>query len=394
MNLLNSLKSCAIQVEVLADFEKRLSLNRPLSIKVGFDPTSADLHLGHTVLINQLKKFQDAGHKVVFLIGDYTARIGDPSGRNIMRKPISGEQIDNNTKTYVNQAAKILDIEKTTIAYNSTWLKEIDFHKILELTSQMTVARMLERDDFSKRYQGNTPISLHEFLYPLMQGYDSVALKADVELGGSDQLFNLMVGRDLQRFYSQPPQTVMTFPLLEGLDGVKKMSKSLDNFIAIDDAPNNMFGKIMSISDDLMWRYFQLLSFKTIKEVEGLKIQVANGGNPRDIKMSLAQEIVARFYDEKTAQKAQQNFIDQFSFNQLPDDIEELTLAMEKPLLANVLKQAQLVCSTSEGLRMINQRAVKIDGEVCEHNLQLSFKTYVIQVGKRRFAKVVIKEGV
>ena len=377
--------------EVLLEQElaEKLASGKPLIVKAGFDPTAPDLHLGHTVLINKLRVFQDFGHKVVFLIGDFTGMIGDPTGKNVTRKPLTTEQVIANAETYKEQVFKILDPAKTEIRFNSEWMGAAD---MIKLAARQTVARMLERDDFKKRYQNNQSIAIHEFLYPLVQGWDSVELKADVELGGTDQRFNLLMGRELQKEEGQRPQTVIMTPLLEGLDGVQKMSKSLNNYIGITESANDMFGKIMSVSDELMWRYFQLLSFRSITEIDELKAAVADGKNPRDVKVLLAKEIIARFHSEEDAEKAEQDFIQRFQKNALPDDIPEKTVQVgtEGMAIGNVLKEAGLVQSTSEALRMIKQNAVKVDGEkfsdaryVCTEK-----DSGVYQVGKRRFAKL------
>jgi tyrosyl-tRNA synthetase len=383
--------------ELLLETEliKKLEENRPLVIKAGFDPTAPDLHLGHTVLINKLKQFQDAGHDVQFLIGDFTAMIGDPTGKNVTRKPLSREAVIENAKTYQQQVFKILDPEKTTVRFNSEWMGAMTSAELIQLAAKHTVARMLERDDFSKRYKGGQPIAIHEFLYPLIQGYDSVVMKADVELGGTDQKFNLLMGRHLQEVYGQKPQVVLTMPILEGLDGVQKMSKSLNNYIGIADAPDEMFGKIMSISDDLMWRYFQLLSFKPMQEIEKWRAECVAGANPRNYKVSLGQEIVARFHGQQAAIAALENFEARFQRGALPDDMPEIELVAgnEGFAIANLLKMAGLVETTSEALRMIKQGAVKIDGEKIEdQKLVIAVSTeHVYQVGKRKFAKVKIK---
>jgi tyrosyl-tRNA synthetase len=378
-----------------AELIKKLEENRPLVIKAGFDPTAPDLHLGHTVLINKLKQFQDAGHDVQFLIGDFTAMIGDPTGKNVTRKPLSREAVIENAKTYQQQVFKILDPEKTTVRFNSEWMGAMTSAELIQLAAKHTVARMLERDDFSKRYKGGQPIAIHEFLYPLIQGYDSVVMKADVELGGTDQKFNLLMGRHLQEVYGQKPQVVLTMPILEGLDGVQKMSKSLNNYIGIADAPDEMFGKIMSISDDLMWRYFQLLSFKPMQEIEKWRAECVDGANPRNYKVSLGQEIVARFHGQQAAISALENFEARFQRGAMPDDMAEIELvsAGEGLAIANLLKMAGLVETTSEALRMIKQGAVKIDGEKIEdQKLAIAGATeHVYQVGKRKFAKVKIK---
>ena len=372
----------------------KLKLGRPLIVKAGFDPTAPDLHIGHTVLINKMRQFQQLGHDVVFLIGDFTGMIGDPSGKNSTRPPLSPEEIKANADTYEAQIFKILDEEKTRVEFNSSWMGSMDAAGLIKLAARHTVARMLERDDFSKRYTGGQPISIHEFLYPLVQGYDSVALKADVELGGTDQKFNLLVGRQLQQDYGQDPQIVMTTPLLEGLDGVQKMSKSLGNYIGITESPDEMFGKIMSISDDLMWRYFEVLSFRTLEDIAALRRSVEDGLNPRDAKFELGQEIVARFHDEASAEKAKSEFISRFQQGAMPDEIPEVTLDGQGGQLgiAHLLKGAGLVTSTSEAFRMIKQGAVKIDGQrVEDRSLQIEAGTSnVYQVGKRKFARVIL----
>ena len=384
--------------EILVESElvEKLKKNKPLRIKAGFDPTAPDLHIGHTVLINKLKQFQDIGHDVLFLIGDFTGMIGDPTGKSTTRPALTPEQVQANAETYKEQVFKILDPEKTQVVFNSEWMGKMTSAEMIQLSAKHTVARMLERDDFSKRYKGGKPIAIHEFMYPLVQGYDSVALKADVELGGTDQKFNLLVGRDLQKQYGQEQQVVITMPLLEGLDGVQKMSKSLGNYIGITDAPDDMFGKIMSISDDLMWRYFELLSFRPMAEIEQWKKDVEAGTNPRDIKFKLAEELIARFHDQAAATKAQENFIARFQKGAIPDDIDEVTLDSgehEGLPIAILLREAKLVSSTSDAYRMIKQGAVKINSEkVVERNqlIQMGFEG-VVQVGKRRFAKVFVK---
>ena len=372
--------------------EERLKLGRPLVVKAGFDPTAPDLHLGHTVLINKMRQFQAFGHDVVFLIGDFTGMIGDPSGKNATRPPLSAEAIAENAKTYAAQIFKILDADRTRVEFNSTWMGKMGADGLIRLASHHTVARMLERDDFHKRYAAGQPISIHEFLYPIVQGYDSVALRADVELGGTDQKFNLLVGRQLQQDFGQPPQVVLTTPLLEGLDGVQKMSKSLGNYIGITEPPGEMFGKLMSISDELMWRYFQLLSFRTLTEIEGLRKQVQEGMNPRDAKFELALEIVERFHDRARAVAARDEFVARFREGALPGDMPEVTLATDNGSLgiAHLLKGAGLVDSTSEAFRMIKQGAVRIDGaRVDDRGLSLGAGTTgVFQVGRRRFARV------
>ena len=371
---------------------KKLEKKKPLIVKAGFDPTAPDLHLGHTVLINKMRQFQEFGHEVVFLIGDFTGMIGDPSGKNATRPPLSRDEIKDNAATYEAQIYKILDPEKTRIEFNSRWMSQMSAADLIKLASHHTVARMLERDDFNKRYKSGQSISIHEFLYPIVQGYDSVALKADVELGGTDQKFNLLVGRQLQQDFGQEPQVVMTTPLLEGLDGVQKMSKSLDNYIGITDEPDEMFGKVMSISDELMWRYYEVLSFRKLDDIESLRSRVAAGGNPRDAKFELAMELVERFHDRKAAEAAKKEFIARFQKGALPDKIKEVSISSQGGSLgiAQLLKEAGLVSSTSEAFRMIKQGAVKIDGERIEDkSLQVSAgSTSVYQVGKRRFSRV------
>jgi len=382
--------------EVLPEngLEAKLKLKRPLIVKAGFDPTAPDLHIGHTVLINKMRQFQQLGHEVVFLIGDFTGMIGDPSGKNSTRPPLSPDEIKANAATYESQIYKILDKKATRIEFNSSWMGKIDAAGLIKLASHHTVARMLERDDFNKRYKSGQPISIHEFLYPIVQGYDSVALKADVELGGTDQKFNLLVGRQLQQDYGQEPQIVMTMPLLEGLDGVQKMSKSLGNYIGITDAPADMFGKIMSVSDELMWRYFELLSFRTIDDIDGVKKRVEEGSNPRDAKFELALEIVGRFHDAGAASAAKDEFVARFQQGAMPEDMPELTLQSDggKIGIAHLLKGAGLVASTSEAFRMIKQGAVRIDGvRVEDRALEIDAdSSAVYQVGKRKFAKVTL----
>ncbi len=377
------------------DLAERLKSGKPLRVKAGFDPTAPDLHLGHTVLINKLRQFQELGHEVLFLIGDFTGMIGDPTGKNATRKPLTRDEVIENAKTYEQQIFKILDPEKTLVMFNSSWMGEMSAADLIQLAAKHTVARMLERDDFDKRYKSGQAIAIHEFLYPLVQGYDSVAMRADVELGGTDQKFNLLVGRQLQEAYGQKPQCVLTMPILEGLDGVQKMSKSLNNYIGIADAPEEMFGKIMSISDDLMWRYFELLSFRPMSEIEGLKRQVAEGANPRDVKFQLAEEIIARFHDEAAAIKARENFVARFQKGAIPDEMAEHTIqSVEgKIAIANLLKEAGLTASTSEAMRMIKQGAVKIDGEkVTDRGLEIKAGICaVFQVGKRKFARITVE---
>ena len=384
----------AEEILVEAELEKKLARGKLLRIKAGFDPTAPDLHLGHTVLINKLRQFQDLGHEVVFLIGDFTGMIGDPTGKSATRPPLTRDEVIENARTYEEQILKILDPAKTLVMFNSSWMGELDAAGLIQLAAKHTVARMLEREDFSKRYRSGQPIAIHEFLYPLVQGYDSVAIKADVELGGTDQKFNLLVGRQLQEAFGQEPQVVITMPILEGLDGVQKMSKSLGNYIGITDPPEEMFGKIMSVSDDLMWRYFELLSFRPMAEIEGLREKVAGGANPRDVKFELGQELVARFHSATEAQKARQNFIDRFQKGAMPDEMPECLLSAPDGMpIANALKAAGLVSSTSEAMRMIKQGAVRINGERLEDRaLQLEKGSDVVcQVGKRRFARIRVQ---
>ncbi len=384
--------SDALLLEV--ELVERLKTGRPLRVKAGFDPTAPDLHLGHTVLINKMRHFQDLGHHILFLIGDFTGMIGDPSGKNATRPPLSREQIMENAKTYQDQVFKILDPEKTEICFNSTWMEGLGSAGMIHLAAQQTVARMLERDDFAKRYGNNQPIAIHEFLYPLCQGYDSVAMKADVELGGTDQRFNLLMGRELQKHYGQHPQCVLLMPLLEGLDGVNKMSKSLGNYIGISEAPKEIFGKTMSVSDTLMWRYYELLSFRSTAEIEGLKRDVEGGRNPRDVKVMLAQELVARFHGARAAEEALADFEARFQRNAIPEDIPQVNVVAgsEGIPLFQVLKQAGLTGSTSEAMRMIEQGAVKLNGERADDKglLLKAGETVVMQVGKRKFASVVL----
>ena len=379
---------------VEAELVEKLKSGRPLRIKAGFDPTAPDLHLGHTVLINKMRHFQDLGHHIMFLIGDFTGMIGDPTGKNTTRPPLSREQILENAKTYQEQVFKILDPEKTEICFNSTWFEPIGAAGMIRIAALQTVARMLERDDFSKRYANNQPIAIHEFLYPLCQGYDSVAMKADVELGGTDQKFNLLVGRELQKHYGQAPQCVLMMPLLEGLDGVNKMSKSLGNYVGIAEAPREIFGKLMSISDELMWRYFELLSFRAEQEIHTFKQEIKDGRNPRDVKVLLAQEIVARFHDQRAAADALTEFEARFQRGVLPDDMPSVTLATIDGVLpiAQILKMAGLTVSTSDALRMIEQGGVRLGGEkLADKTLVLkSGASIVLQVGKRKFARVTL----
>ena len=388
------IKRGAEEILVEAELVERLGSGRSLRVKAGFDPTAPDLHIGHTVLINKLRQFQELGHEVLFLIGDFTGMIGDPTGKNVTRKPLTREAVLENAATYEHQIFKILDPEKTTVMFNSQWMGEMSAADLIHVAAKHTVARMLERDDFNKRYTSNQPIAIHEFLYPLIQGYDSVAMKADVELGGTDQKFNLLVGRELQKHYGQKPQVILTMPILEGLDGVQKMSKSLNNYIGINEPPDEMFGKLMSISDDLMWRWFELLSFRPLGEIEQLKQDVRQGANPRDIKFQLGQELVARFHDQVAAVAAQANFIARFQKGALPDDMPEFTLPGNGDGLgiASLLKAANLTGSTSEAFRMIKQGAVRIDGDrVQDKGLSIPpGNTHVFQVGKRKFARVTI----
>jgi len=380
------------EILVESDLIEKLETGRPLRIKAGFDPTAPDLHLGHTVLLNKLKQFQDLGHEILFLIGDFTGMIGDPTGKNVTRKPLTVEQVKENAKSYQDQVFKILDPEKTTVVFNSGWMDKMTSADMIRLSSNLTVARMLERDDFSKRYKGGQPIAIHEFLYPLIQGYDSVELEADVELGGTDQKFNLLMGRELQKAYGKSQQTILTMPLLEGLDGVQKMSKSLGNYIGINEEPKDIFGKIMSITDELMWRYIDLLSFRSLEEIKQLRTDVAAGENPINIKKTFAQEIVSRFYSDEIGLQTREGFDNQFKKGLLPDDIKEieLTVGDEGLAIANVLKNLELTSSTSEALRMIKQGAVKIDTvKVEDKTLVISAgQGFIVQVGKRKFAKV------
>jgi tyrosyl-tRNA synthetase len=382
----------AQEILLEAQLVSKLKKGEALRIKAGFDPTAPDLHLGHTVLINKLRQFQDLGHEVLFLIGDFTGMIGDPTGKNATRQPLTRDQVLENAKTYEQQIFKILDPEKTLVVFNSSWMNEMGAADLIQLAARHSVARMLERDDFSKRYASGQTIAIHEFLYPLIQGYDSVALKADVELGGTDQKFNLLVGRQLQEAYGQEPQVVITMPILEGLDGVQKMSKSLANYIGITDPPDEMFGKLMRISDDLMWRYLELLSFRPLSDILSWRKEVEAGLNPRDVKVRLAEELVARFHDTAAANKANENFVARFRHGAMPDEMPEIELSAPEGGLpiANLLKDAGLVSSTSEAFRMIKQGAVKIDGEkVSDRSLVIEAGgPHVYQVGKRRFARV------
>ena len=391
---LAEIKRGAEEILVEEELIAKLKEGRPLRIKLGMDPTAPDIHLGHTVILNKLRTFQDLGHEVILLIGDFTALVGDPSGKNATRPPLSEEAIQENAKTYAEQAFKILDPAKTRIEYNSSWLKELGATGMIKLAAKQTVARMLERDDFKKRYAGGQSIAIHEFLYPLLQGYDSVALKADVELGGTDQKFNLLMGRELQKDAGMATQCVLMMPLLVGLDGVKKMSKSANNYIGVHDAPNDMFGKIMSISDELMWSYYELLSTRPLADIDGFKAGIAAGTlNPRDVKIWLAKEIIARYHDEAAAEAAHNDFTQRFSKNAIPDEMPELTIAAGADGMAvgNLLKEAGLVETTSEALRMIKQNAVKRDGEVVsDGKLLVTAGTAVWQVGKRKFARITV----
>jgi tyrosyl-tRNA synthetase len=389
-----SLRGCD-ELLIESDWVKKLvrseATGTPLRIKLGLDPTAPDLHLGHTVVLNKMRQLQDLGHTVIFLIGDFTAMIGDPSGRNTTRPPLTREQIAENAKTYFNQASLVLDPAKTEIRYNSEWSDPLGARGMIQLAAKYTLARMMERDDFTKRFKGGLPISVHELLYPLMQGYDSVALKADIELGGTDQKFNLLVGRELQREYGQEPQCILTMPLLEGLDGVEKMSKSKGNYVGIAEAPGEMFGKLMSISDDLMWKYFTLLSFRPMAEIDALRAECGAGRNPRDAKVMLAQEIVERFHSREAAVHALEAFEARFRQGEIPEDIPELSIDGAPLGVAQLLKQAGLVPSTSEANRNLEQGGVRIDGaKVEDKGLRLPAGTYVVQVGKRRFARVTL----
>ena len=376
------------------DFLAKLKGKKKLKIKAGFDPTSPDLHLGHTVLLNKMRLFQDLGHQIIFLIGDFTGLVGDPSGVNETRPVLSDEQLQKNAETYKSQVFKILDPIKTEVRFNSEWMNKIRPSEFIRLSSSQTVARMLERDDFAKRYKSQLPISIHEFLYPLLQGYDSVQLEADVELGGTDQKFNLLMGREVQKFYGLPQQCILTVPLLEGLDGVKKMSKSLNNYIALEDPYDEMFGKIMSISDQLMWRYFDLLSFKTDKQIESLKQDEKNGENPRNLKFILAEEIVDRFHGEGLGSKAREEFVNRFQKGKLPEEVEAITLIIEgsSATLPKVLKESSMVTSTSEAIRLIEQGAVKVDGDkVLKKDFSMNKgTTFLLQVGKRKIANILL----
>ncbi len=383
--------------EILLESEliEKLKQDRPLRIKAGFDPTAPDLHLGHTVLINKLRQFQDLGHEVMFLIGDFTGMIGDPTGKNSTRPPLTRDEVIENARSYEEQIFKILEPDKTLVMFNSSWMNGMSAAELIQLAARHTVARMLERDDFHKRYTSGTAIAIHEFLYPLIQGYDSVAMKADIELGGTDQKFNLLVGRELQKQYGQEPQVVITMPILEGLDGVQKMSKSLGNYIGISDPPAEMFGKLMSVSDELMWRYLELLSFRPLSEIRAWQGEVEEGANPRDVKIRMAEELVGRFHGHAAAVKAHEEFVSRFRYGALPEELPRVELTIEGDALpiANLLKDAGLTASTSEALRMLKQGAVRIDGErVTDRTIRVpGGSTHVVQVGKRRVAEVVLK---
>ncbi|MDD5058462.1 MAG: tyrosine--tRNA ligase [Sideroxydans sp.] len=392
--ILNQIKRGSDELLLESELIKKLEQGRPLRIKAGFDPTAPDLHLGHTVLLNKMRQLQDMGHHALFLIGDFTGMIGDPTGKNATRPPLTREQVLANAQSYRDQVFKVLDPNKTEVVFNSAWMDKFSAVDLIRLAATHTVAQMLERDDFSKRYKGNQPIAIHEFIYPLVQGYDSVALKADIELGGTDQKFNLLMGRELQKHFGQPAQCVLTMPLLEGLDGFNKMSKSLGNYVGITDTPSDMFGKLMSVSDDLMWRYYELLSFRSLAQISNFKEEAAQGRNPRDIKVLLAQEIVTRFHSQKAAEDALGEFEARFQKGVLPDDMPEISVQSANGVIviANLLKQAGLVPSTSEAMRMIDAGAVKLDGEkISDRTLQLKAGASVVaQVGKRKFGRVSI----
>ena len=388
------IKRGADEILIEAELKQKLALGRPLRIKAGFDPTAPDLHLGHTVLLNKMRQFQDLGHHVLFLIGDFTGMIGDPTGKNATRPPLSREQVLENAQSYREQVFKVLDAEKTEIAFNSAWMDKFSAVDLIRLAATHTVAQMLERDDFAKRYRSSQPIAIHEFIYPLVQGYDSVALKADIELGGTDQKFNLLMGRELQRHFGQPAQCILTMPLLEGLDGVNKMSKSLNNYVGITDKPQDMFGKLMSISDELMWRYLELLSFRSMGEIANWRAEVDGGRNPRDIKVLLAQEIVERFHSKRDAEMALEEFEARFRRGALPEDMLEISVQAVEGSIAvpQLLKSANLVESTSDAMRMIVQGAVKLDGARVNDkaDVVLAGRVVVAQVGKRKFARITV----
>lgn len=393
-NLRVALRGCD-ELLVQAEFAQKLARSHatgvPLRVKLGLDPTAPDIHLGHTVVLNKMRQLQDLGHTVIFLIGDFTSMIGDPSGRNTTRPPLTREQIEENAKTYYAQASMVLDPARTEIRYNSEWCDPLGARGMIQLASRYTVARMMERDDFTKRFKGGVPISVHEFLYPLMQGYDSVALKSDIELGGTDQKFNLLVGRELQKEYGQEPQCILTMPLLEGTDGVEKMSKSKNNYIGIGEAPDSMFGKLMSVSDTLMWRYYELLSFQSLEAIAALRAEVDAGRNPRDAKVMLAQEIITRFHSRQAAEAALANFEARFRDGAIPDEMPEIKISGAPIGILKILREASLVSSGAEAQRNIEQGGVRIDGNKIEDkSLQLSAGTYVLQVGKRKFARVTL----
>jgi len=390
---LGELKRGIVDIVSEEEFIAKLKKGRPLKVKVGFDPTAPDIHLGHTVVLQKMRQFQDAGHEVICLIGDFTGMIGDPSGRNATRPPLTREEVLENAKTYQDQVKKILDPKRTTMAFNSQWMDNMVVSDFIKLTSVQTVARILERDDFKKRFTGQQPISIHEFLYPFIQGYDSVALEADVELGGTDQIFNLLMGRDVQKAYGQEPQVVMTLPLLEGTDGIQKMSKSYNNYIGVDDEPSDMFGKVMSISDELMWKYYELLSSLALPKIEAMRQEVDGGSlHPMEAKMRLAHEMVERFHGVSDADSARGFFEKVFQSRSMPDDMPQVSLTMEKPWICLVLKEAGLANGTSEAKRLVGQGAVKINDEkVTDQDHILAKGTYIIKVGKRRFAQVEVE---
>ena len=394
---LETIQRGADELIVKEDLVRKLARGKPLRVKAGFDPTAPDLHLGHTVLLNKMRQFQDLGHHVMFLIGDFTGMIGDPSGRNVTRPPLTPEQIAQNAETYKAQVFKVLHPDKTEVLFNSTWCSQLGADGVVKLAGTYTVARMLERDDFSKRFAEQRPISIHEFLYPLMQGYDSVAMKADIELGGTDQKFNLLVGREMQKHFGQEPQVILTMPLLEGLDGVNKMSKSLGNYVGIDEPPNDMFGKLMSVSDDLMWRYMELLSAASLGEIAASKRAIAGGANPRDVKVRFAQEMVERFHDRAAAEAALEDFEARFRHGGVPEDLVEQLIEVpgEGAVIGQVLKLSGVCPSTSDALRMIEQGGVRVNGDkVSDKALRLApGNTYVLQVGKRKFAKVKLSKA-
>ena len=388
--MLEIIKRGADEILVLSEFEEKIKTGKKLKIKAGFDPTAPDLHLGHTVLLNKLRQFQDLGHEVIFLIGDFTGMIGDPTGKNTTRPPLTEAEVQENAKTYQAQVFKILDKNKTQVVFNSSWLKALGADGMLKLSAQYTVARMLERDDFSKRFKANQPISIHEFLYPLMQGYDSVALEADVELGGTDQKFNLLMGRELQKSYGQDPQTILTMPLLEGLDGVNKMSKSLNNYIGINEPPEIMYAKLMSISDELMLRYIDLLSLKSNKEIEQWKLRLKQGENPKNIKDEFTQEIIERFHNLDAYHMAKEDFAKRSS-GLAPDEVKEFQISKQENLaIPQILKTINYVASTSEAIRLIKSGGIRIDGEKIDLQYQVEKSNFLIQVGKRKFAKIIL----